>query len=64
MTVSSPVLGQKFMQALIASLLATTTGEMIAKFTNAPLQSGFNDCGLFAIAHAVTIAPGLCPEEC
>ena len=50
-------------QDLIASLLATTKGEMIAKFIDVPLQSGFNDCGLFAIAYAVTIALGLCPEE-
>ena len=46
-------------QALIASLLATTKGEIIAKFIDVPLQSGLNDCGLFAIA----IALGLCPEE-
>ena len=32
-------------------------------FYSVPLQSGSNDCGLFAIAYAVTIALGLHPEE-
>ena len=50
-------------QALIASLLATTRGEIIANFIDVPFQSGCNDCGLFAIAYAVTIALGLRPEE-
>ena len=50
-------------RALIASLLATTRGEIIANFIDVPFQSGCNDCGLFAIAYAVTIALGLRPEE-
>ncbi len=50
-------------QALLASLLATEGSEIIANFMDVPLQSGSNDCGLFAIAYAVTIALGLHPEE-
>ena len=33
------------------------------KSLDVPLQSGASDCGLFAIAYAVTVALGLHPEE-
>ena len=45
------------------ALIATTRGEIIANFIDVSFQSGCNDCRLFAIAYAVTIALGLRPEE-
>ena len=45
------------------ALIATTRGEIIANFIDVPFQSGCNDCGLFTIAYAITIALGLRPEE-
>ena len=46
-----------------SNLLATSRQEIIIKFIDVPMQSGTNDCGLFAIAYAVTLALGQQPEE-
>ena len=50
-------------QGQIASILATSQPEITLNFIDVPLQSGTNDCGLFAISFALCLVLGRQPEE-
>ena len=50
------------LKAQIAALLATEQPELVLNFMDVPVQSGSNDCGLFAIAFATALALGVKPE--
>lgn len=48
----------------IASLLCTPKSEITLQYMNVQIQTGANDCGLFALANATALCHGLDPTSC